>query len=82
MRRIAVFLLSLCLLLAGCAAPAASGQKQYTATFLNLFDTVTTIVGWADSEEAFREMSQAVHDELLYYHELFDISRNTPTAAI
>lgn len=78
MRRIAVFLLSLCLLLAGCAAPAASGQKQYTATFLNLFDTVTTIVGWADSEEAFREMSQAVHDELLYYHELFDIYEEYP----
>ncbi len=78
MRRIAVFLLSLSLLLAGCAAPAASGQKQYTATFLNLFDTVTTIVGRADSEEAFREMSQNIHDELLYYHELFDIYEEYP----
>lgn len=64
--------LALCLLLSGCSATKPA-QKQYTATFLNLFDTVTTIVGRADSEETFKETAQKVHDELLVYHQLFDI---------
>lgn len=48
-------------------------KKQYTATFLTLFDTVTTIVGLADSEEAFKTRADWIHDELLVYHQLFDI---------
>ena len=61
-------------LLAGCAAqPAEPELKQYTATFLNLFDTVTTIVGRAEDEAAFQAQAQAIHDDLLIYHRLFDI---------
>ena len=73
-RSLAVFLI-LSLLLTGCAAPAAEtdSEAQYTATFLTLFDTVTTIIGRAESEEAFKEMTQEIHDDLLRYHELFDI---------
>ena len=67
-------LLLLGVLLTGCAAGSAQPeQKQYTATFLDVFDTVTTIVGKAGSEEAFREKTQALHTELLEYHQLFDI---------
>lgn len=72
MKRIAVLFLTLGLLLAGCSS-GQPAQKQYTATFLTLFDTVTTIVGRAESEEAFQEKAQAVHDALLEYHQLFDI---------
>ena len=60
-------------LLSGCAGQRAGEQKQYTATFLTLFDTVTTIVGRADSEEEFRATAQTIHDQLLEYHQLFDI---------
>lgn len=66
-------LLLVCVLLTGCVIPGTQAQKKYTATFLNLFDTVTTIVGFAESEEAFQKKAQAVHDELLVYHRLFDI---------
>jgi thiamine biosynthesis lipoprotein len=38
-----------------------------------LFDTVTSIVGRAESEEAFYEKAKVVHDQLLEYHQLFDI---------
>ena len=74
MKRIFALVLVL-LLLTGCAsaAPEAATKEQYTATFLTLFDTVTTIIGRADSEEAFKETSQTIHDDLLRYHELFDI---------
>ena len=71
MRRLICAVLLLGLLLSGCAGTAE--KKQYNATFLTLFDTVTTIVGRAESEEAFRETAQQLHDELLRYHQLFDI---------
>lgn len=72
MKRNFALLLILPMLLCGCAG-AGEAQKQYTATFLTVFDTVTTIVGRDVSEEAFSQKAQAVHDELLVYHQLFDI---------
>lgn len=73
MKRIFPLLLCMCLLLVGCSNPAAPREQQYTATFLTLFDTVTTVVGVDESEEEFREKAQQIHDELLVYHQLFDI---------
>ena len=72
MKRFFALFLTLTLLLAGCAGAGAE-QKQYSATFLTVFDTVTTIVGRDASEEEFSRKAQAVHDELLVYHQLFDI---------
>ncbi len=62
----AIFCLSL---LAGCAPK----QRQYTATYLDLFDTVTYIVGTAGSEAEFQAAARDIHDRLLEYHRLFDI---------
>ena len=72
MKRFVSAAVLLCLLLGGCAG-AKQEKKQYTATFLTLFDTVTTVVGRADSEAQFKEKAQKVHDALLEYHQLFDI---------
>ena len=64
----------LLLLLSSCAAPGMQPEKkQYTATFLELFDTVTTIVGKAESKEAFEAEARKIRDDLEYYHRLFDI---------
>ncbi len=60
------------LLLTGCG-PKEPEAKQYSATFLDVFDTVTTVVGRETSQEALREKAQAIHDDLLRYHQLFDI---------
>ena len=72
MKRLVSILLC-ALLLTGCAGHQEPEKKQYTATFLTLFDTVTSIVGRAESEEAHMAAAQAIHDELLAYHQLFDI---------
>ena len=65
------------LLLCGCtAAPAKTvetASKRYEATFLTLFDTVTTIVGYAETEADFTATAQAIYDDLLEYHQLYDI---------
>ena len=72
MKRLCALILTLSMLLCGCAG-AGEEQKRYSATFLTVFDTVTTILGRAESEAAFTAKAQAVHDELLRYHQLFDI---------
>ncbi len=72
MKKIISLLLCL-MLLCGCSEILEPEQKQHTANFLNLFDTVTTIVGNAEDEEAFKELIQPIYDELEYYHQLFDI---------
>ena len=71
-KRILALLLTLLLLFSGCSTPAQT-EKQYSATFLTLFDTVTTILGKAKSEEAFHEKAKQIHDELMVYHRFFDI---------
>ena len=76
MKRLGCLLLAL-VLLTGCGA-GRTEAKRYEATFLDLFDTVTTVVGYAESEEAFRQTAQTVHDELETYHRLFDIYNEYP----
>ena len=76
MKRIFAAVLALCCLLGGCTVRQSDPARQYNATFLNLFDTVTTIVGRAESETEFKETAQKIHDELLIYHQLFDIYKD------
>lgn len=72
MKRLLCTLCAVLLLVSGCSSRPPE-KKQYTATFLTLFDTVTTIVGRAHSEQEFQATAQTLHDELLEYHRLFDI---------
>jgi len=72
MKRILCILLT-CLLLCGCSVKENKETKFYEASFLDLFDTITVIKGSADSKEAFQSISQSIHDELYFYHQLFDI---------
>jgi len=67
-----------CCGLAGCsggsAEEKAEGEKvRYQAEFLDLFDTATQIIFYAESEEAFNEFKELVYDNLKEYHELYDI---------
>lgn len=54
----------------GCAPKLKS---RYESQFLQLFDTLTIIVGYADSKDEFTEISQEIYDRLKEYHELYDI---------
>ena len=50
------------------------GQAQaYTHVAAITLNGTTTIVGYADSEDDFRALSQQIYDELEIYHQLYDI---------
>ena len=65
----ALFLMLLCLL-SGCSFGI---QKPYEYTDYTLFDTVTTILGYGDTEEAFQCQAKEICRQLQVYHRLFDI---------
>lgn len=47
--------------------------QRYTAEFLELFDTVTQVVGYTENERDFEEHAKAIKKDLLKYHQLYDI---------
>ena len=53
-----------------------SGLTRYTASFLDVFDTRTEIVGYGTSEQEFTEQVKLLKDKLTYYHNLYDIYHN------
>ena len=73
MKRCLLLFLAAALLLSGCGSSRAADSRQYTVTYLNFFDTVTTIVATDDSEEAFLEKAGKIYSDLLFYHRLFNI---------
>ena len=48
-------------------------RQKYQTTYFDLFDSVIRVTAYCESEEEWEQQSQALHDDLLYYHKLFDI---------
>ncbi len=65
-----ILIMAIALSMTSCSA---NSQKRYKASFLELFDTVTEIVGYAEGEEKFTEYSQMIYDNLDDYNKLYDI---------
>lgn len=61
------------ILVIGVFTACAPRQKYYSAQFFDVFDTVTQIRGYADSKEDFQKKADSIYEELLHYHELYDI---------
>lgn len=47
-------------------------MKRFESTFLGVFDTQTTVVGYAKDKEQYEEYSQFIYDRLNYYHKIYD----------
>ena len=58
-------------LLGGCAAQKT--PKRYEQVFLDVFDTVTTVVVYDVSEQHANTQMEELHALLLHYHQLYDI---------
>ena len=79
MKRPAGRLVAAVLALALLCAPALTltgcrNQPQYfTASWFDVFDTVTMVQGYAASQAEWDRQTEALHQDLLRYHRLFDI---------
>lgn len=66
-----VGLIGICMLLVGCQK--ASGITRYSVQSFEFFDTVTEMIGFADSQEIFSNQVKPLEEELREYHQLYDI---------
>lgn len=73
MKRLFAALFALCLLLSGCVLGGEPKETRYSYTFLNCFDTVTTVLGYRENEEVFLQEIKKIEADLQRYHQLFDI---------
>ena len=68
MKRIIVLSLVLICL----SGTALCEPQRFSAVYTDSFDTVISLIAFADSQETFNEWSSAVHELYLYLHKLFD----------
>ena len=47
--------------------------NRYDVQFLDLFDTVTSVVAYTEDEETFQAYAEEFYEELKTYHQLYDI---------
>lgn len=66
--------------LAGCGPASGSstsqtseGPQRYSTIFYDVFDTVTTVIAYCDSQEEFNAQMEALHADLKTYNDLYDI---------
>jgi len=72
MRKTLLFVLIIALLALSACAGIAEPQKKYSGYFLDTFDTVITLIGYADKQETFDNAFSAVKERFTFYHRLFD----------
>lgn len=75
MRRIIPSLTAaVCLLcLTACSLRSDASLRKFTATRLDMFDTVIILTGYAASEAEFNEIAQSAFNELYDLHRLYDV---------
>lgn len=60
--------------LASCGKKTETAEKQkFSETFIDYFDTVSTVVGFADTQAEFDAVADEIETLLKEYHELYDI---------
>ncbi len=77
MKKIVSLILSIAVLLTvtACSRNGAIQQK-YTYSFLDLFDTASTVIAYDDSQEAFDRHIEQFYNELAEYDKLYDIYKS------
>ncbi|MGI5839170.1 MAG: FAD:protein FMN transferase [bacterium] len=63
-------------LLAGCRTVPRSEYSKYADSFFDVFDTMTTVVGYTKSEAEFIAYYEQIHTRLQELHQLYDIYNN------
>lgn len=69
-----VLLISSLLFCCGCSSGSTSAEKErFSSSFLDLFDTASTVLAYDTSQEAFDQHLEQFHQKLEEYNQLYDI---------
>ena len=71
MKKLAAALLVSILALA-LALPSQAEMSKFSTVFMDTFDTVISLIGYAEDEETFNARATEVHGVFIYLHKLFD----------
>ena len=52
--------------------PVGAQMNKYSNIYLDSFDTVIQLIGYAESDEIFAQQSEQVHQMYIHLHKLFD----------
>ena len=69
---------ALCLSLLAACAPKKKELTRYSTVFYDVFDTVTQVIAYCESEDAFKTQMDALHADLVTYNQLYDIYNDYP----
>ncbi|MBE0601185.1 MAG: FAD:protein FMN transferase [Firmicutes bacterium] len=73
---------ALVFLFTSCGAQPVTEETKYKATFLDLFDTVSQILGFDTDKESFQSFADRTKAELAEYHALYDIYHDDAVPSI
>ena len=71
-RKKAAVILLLVLLVAAFALPGSADMNKYSTVFMDTFDTVISLIGYAENQETFDARAAETHAMYLHLHKLFD----------
>ena len=71
-KRMISFSMILVLLFSLSACNNGKSKQKYTKTYLDYFDTATTVIGYADNEDEFLTIANLVFGRLSEYHKLYE----------
>ena len=71
MKKLAAALLLAAMVLA-LALPGQAQMNKYSTVFMDTFDTVISMIGFAEDQATFDKWAAAVHSQYIYMHKLFD----------
>lgn len=72
MRKVMGFILVMLLITACSSETEEQDYQRYSTNFLDSFDTVTQVIGYASSEEEFYEYAQEIEKRFWEFHKLYD----------
>ncbi|MBQ8620545.1 MAG: FAD:protein FMN transferase [Clostridia bacterium] len=72
MKKLSAVLLLMALSLA-LILPGHAEMTRYNSVFMDTFDTVISMIGYAESQETYDTWSNAVHQQYIHMHKLFDV---------
>lgn len=76
MKKIISILLAVVMMVCLSSCSTKTNSERFTASFLDLFDTASTIIAYDVSQESFDEHYQQFYNELEIYDHLYDIYKN------